>query len=289
LIDRAAKPDILAPGVGIESLSDPHSTLYARYADYLLSGTRATAYKPYLSLSGTSMAAPVVAGTVALMLEANPRLTPNAVKAILEYTAEARAGESPLAQGAGMVNALGAVRMAKFFGTPDQKLPAPVDTIENEKVEWSQQIQWGNDRVAGGVLLPGANAWAVGTTWGAEATSTGQPIVWGLKRDPSVSWSTNADESIVWSVNGADCIVWSVNTSIVWSVNDDDAIVWSVNKDDSIVWSVNTSIVWSVNDDDAIVWSVNTSIVWSVGTADQVRWPPPAEIDNRRRDVPARQ
>ena len=34
------------------------------------------------------MAAPVVAGTVALMLQANPKLTPNLVKAILEYTAQ---------------------------------------------------------------------------------------------------------------------------------------------------------------------------------------------------------
>ena len=89
-IDFAAKPDIVAPGVGIESLSDPHSTLYGRYPTYLLKGTTPVGYKPYLSLSGTSMATPVVAGTVALMLEANPKLTPNAVKAILQFTAESR-------------------------------------------------------------------------------------------------------------------------------------------------------------------------------------------------------
>ena len=37
------------------------------------------------------MAAPVVTGTVALMLQANPSLTPNAVKAILQYTAQSTA------------------------------------------------------------------------------------------------------------------------------------------------------------------------------------------------------
>ena len=40
-----------------------------------------------MSMTGTSMAAPVVSGTVALMLQANPKLTPNMVKAILQYTA----------------------------------------------------------------------------------------------------------------------------------------------------------------------------------------------------------
>ena len=33
------------------------------------------------------MATPFVSGTVALMLQANPNLTPNLVKAIIEYTA----------------------------------------------------------------------------------------------------------------------------------------------------------------------------------------------------------
>ena len=80
-IDRAAKPDLVAPGVGIESLSAPNSTLYNTRSAYLLPGTVPTSYPPYLSLSGTSMSAPVVAGTVALMLQANPSLTPNAVKA----------------------------------------------------------------------------------------------------------------------------------------------------------------------------------------------------------------
>ena len=61
------------------------------------------------------MAAPVVTGTIALMLEANPALTPNAVKAILEYTAEARDGYNHLTQGAGFLNARGAVELSRAF------------------------------------------------------------------------------------------------------------------------------------------------------------------------------
>ena len=147
----------MAPGIGIESLSAPGSTLYSRYSAYLLSGTVGTSYPPYLSLSGTSMATPVVAGTVALMLQANPALTPNAVKAILQYTAQVYAGYDALTEGAGFLNATGAITLARFFGQGGGEYPYDET--------WSRQIIWANHRVAGGRLMPSVNAWALSLAW----------------------------------------------------------------------------------------------------------------------------
>jgi len=278
-LDFAAKPDIVAPGVGIESLSDPRSTLYGLLKPYLLNGTVPVGYKPYLSLSGTSMATPVVAGTVALMLEANPKLTPNAVKAILQYTAQSNSGENVLSQGAGFLNAKGAVRLAKFFAAPQNGIGYMRDTIEGERIDWSRHIVWGNYLITGGMPLPGSNAWATNQTWGAIETQTGQPVVWGARQDDeNIVWSVDSDDNIVWSVNDDGNIVWSVDgdDNIVWSVDSDDNIVWSVDGDDNIVWSVSDdgNIVWSVDDDGNIVWSVNDdgNIVWSVSALQNVVW-----------------
>ena len=64
-IDGTPKPDLVAPGVGIESTADPASTLFAIQPRARVWGAAARSSQPYLRLSGTSMAAPVVAGTVA--------------------------------------------------------------------------------------------------------------------------------------------------------------------------------------------------------------------------------
>ena len=58
------------------------------------------------------MAAPIVAGTVALMLQANPSLAPADVKSILAATADLHPDADVRAQGAGFLDARAAVEMA---------------------------------------------------------------------------------------------------------------------------------------------------------------------------------
>ncbi|MGC4054849.1 MAG: S8 family peptidase [Paludibaculum sp.] len=78
--DLIVKPDIVAPGNLIMSLRTPGSTLDRTYPDSVVDGS-------YARLSGTSMAAPMVSGAAALMLQRTPGLSPDTVKARLMKTA----------------------------------------------------------------------------------------------------------------------------------------------------------------------------------------------------------
>ena len=83
--DHVVKPDIVAPGNLVVSTNSPGSTLEAEYPANDVAGNYSG--RDYFTLSGTSMAAPAVAGGVALMLQQNPNLTPDQVKARLMKTA----------------------------------------------------------------------------------------------------------------------------------------------------------------------------------------------------------
>jgi serine protease AprX len=63
----------------------------------------------YTQISGTSMATPFVAGTIALMLDADPTLTPDEIREILTSTATKMPGRADWEVGAGYVNAYAAV------------------------------------------------------------------------------------------------------------------------------------------------------------------------------------
>jgi serine protease AprX len=95
-LDMTLKPDIIAPGNQVISTLAPGSTLDTAYGgsnDIPASAYRWTALTPsnsilYFRLSGTSMAAPVVAGAVALMLDKDSTLSPDTIKARLMLSAD---------------------------------------------------------------------------------------------------------------------------------------------------------------------------------------------------------
>jgi serine protease AprX len=297
-IDYLAKPDLVAPGTGIVSLAAPGSTLYSTKAAYLLAGTRSTASTPYLSLTGTSMAAPVVAGTVALMVQANPSLTPNAVKAILQYTAQQYPQYNALTEGAGFLNSYSAVQLARYFRSH------PAGSRYPTSYAWSKQIIWGNQRLKGGVIMPNATAWALNIVWGTAFTAGGDNIVWGTScgTDQScdnIVWGTDvglSGDNIVWGTLAGldgDNIVWGTSRdgdNIVWGTLSGDNIVWGTLSGDNIVWGTLSAanIVWGTDCGGAdclgVVWGTardGDNIVW--GTAadgDNIVWGTAAKGDN---------
>ena len=248
-IDFTAKPDLVAPGVGIESLSNPASRLYVTDAAALLPGTQPTSYLPYLSLSGTSMSTPVVSGTTALMLQANPSLTPNSLKAILEYTAQPYAGYDPLTQGAGFLNAKGAVELAAYLKAP-AGVPFPATA------GWGERIIWGNQHIAAGPFNASAAAWSVNVTWGSAVTPGGRPITIGT-----------SSFNVVWGLlcGGGNCTVpWTVGSVGPTTTGEGDTVVWGTGtgEADTVVWGTTST------EGDTVVWGTNCTdpacdpVVW---------------------------
>ena len=102
-LDSLSKPDLVAPGRQIVSLR-----VIGSYLDNLLPDR--VVDTNYFRLSGTSMSAPVVSGSAALMLQKNPSLKPDQIKYILTHTTQP-VPLSPGANvtGAGLLNAYAAV------------------------------------------------------------------------------------------------------------------------------------------------------------------------------------
>ncbi len=132
--DPLYHPTITAPGVGIVSTRANNTILPP------LAATDDAAIDPawlpyYTTMSGTSMATPHVAGVVALMLQANPALTPDAVKQVLVDTATPMPQYAEYAAGAGYVNAYAATDRAQSVKRVKQHKTKSGSTIEVYVVE----------------------------------------------------------------------------------------------------------------------------------------------------------
>lgn len=129
----------------------------------------------YQHVDGTSFAAPIVTAIVAQMIEANPTLTPGAVKNILISTADRISNAPAIRQGYGVVNARRAVELAKnehhFLNTVGCRPP---------RVEDGHLVFVYHDDAAKSVSLAGDfNNW----------NEAGTPLM----RDQSGLWLTRID------------------------------------------------------------------------------------------------
>jgi subtilisin family serine protease len=115
LWDEYAKPDLVAPGNRLISLRVKDSYIDTEFPQNLIA---VASYAPdapegtepsYLMLSGSSTSAPVGAGVAALMLGEDPSLSPDDVKVRMMGTAKALPDAKPYQQGAGLIDAAGAL------------------------------------------------------------------------------------------------------------------------------------------------------------------------------------
>jgi len=190
--DNLAKPDLVAPGTRLISLERAESTIIKTVPQlHVVTKSDSNNKSRYMFMSGTSMSTGVVSGTVALMLHANPSLTPNMVKAALMYSAQRLNGANLFEQGAGQLNVAGAVRLAGAIrkdarwvkpGYPliyAGAMPTAETTISSERFAWSQGLIWNFGWLYGSsVLTTQQEAYAQGLIWNLYS-SGGSLSLWG--------------------------------------------------------------------------------------------------------------
>jgi serine protease AprX len=236
-IDHIAKPDLVAPGNQVISLYSQGLTLSKLYPGndipnslYQTNGNN-KASSTYFVLSGTSMAAPMVSGAAALMLQQNPALTPDQVKATLMQTAsktfpqfstytDPTTGLTYTDQydvftvGAGYLDIQAALQSTDVSTGYAR---SPVVTFDST----TQNVYFVNDNFA---VWGGSSDWSSFAVWGGSAFTSSQFAVWGGSNPyasfavwgGSSPWGSNTNNGF-FAVWGGSSIV-SNNTPVAETV-----------------------------------------------------------------------
>ncbi len=190
--------DLVAPGTSIVSLRDPGSYVDANHPEGRVVGD--TSGRLFRG-SGTSQAAAVVSGAVALLLQAYPNLTPDQVKAALVQSASPVLLTSPRYAGAGQLNVAGALSAARRLATPCTGLLCALtnpDVSQHFPVSTGQgslEAARGSSHLtdADGVPLAG-EVDIQGTPWNAKA--------WWARASTLSSWSGGNWLGVQWTGDG---------------------------------------------------------------------------------------
>ncbi|HEY1240027.1 MAG TPA: S8 family peptidase [Bryobacteraceae bacterium] len=212
LVDHIVKPDLVAPGNDIVSvLASPNATLPSQYPqtrvpnNYYVSGLALGNSTKYLKLSGTSMSTPVVAGAAALLIQQNPSITPDQVKARLMKTSnkllpmfssaisflfgKSYSNQSDIfTVGAGYLDVNAALTNTDLVQSAALSPTAYLDPVTGRVSMkrggsgiWgtTDAIVWGDTIVWGTSVLNGALSNGAAIVWGDSLFGSLDAIVWG--------------------------------------------------------------------------------------------------------------
>jgi serine protease AprX len=222
--DGVRNPDLVAPGVHVPSLRVPGSFIDQQY------GTSAGVTDRLLRGSGTSQAAAVVSGAVALVLQAHPSATPDQIKAALINTAQSLPSAQAQAQGNGMINIRSAIR--------SWSLPQATQSFTPSDGSGSLEVSRG----PGHVVLDGATLTGDNSIFGpldmaaltaAEENGTAwQDTQWG-----GANWADDSDPNSSWGGNDWAGTSWA-GTS--WATGNWDGTSWAGTSWAGTSWAGST-------------------------------------------------
>jgi serine protease AprX len=200
-LDGFAKPDLAAPGRYMVGPVPTSSTLVAEKPTSVVA-------PGYIQLSGTSFAAPVVAGAAAQILSAHPAWTPDLVKGALMVSARPAGGSAPLSTGVGIVDVAKAVALASA-PNPNAALNTFVGTDASGGKAFDA-ASWAN--------TASANASWANTSWSdaSWASASWSQVSWA-----SASWNSASWASASWASDSQSAASWASASwaSASWSDN----------------------------------------------------------------------
>jgi serine protease AprX len=237
------RPDFVAPGSHLQGLRVPGS-----YIDQ--TEPQGAIDERFFRGTGTSEAAAIVSGAVALVLGRYPRLDPDDVKAYLKSNAVQLPGQSPLSQGKGEID-LGAM-------LDDQPPRHKTQQHRDARGTGSLEVARGQDHLTrDGVVLSGEQ-----DIFGRPFDSAEMARLEGRAN----SWRGGRWNGSIWTGNGWDGNTWSgtVWAGSSWSGNSWSSGTWTGNSWSGNSWSGSS---WSGNSWSGSSWSGNSWSGWSWSSA----------------------
>jgi serine protease AprX len=204
-LDGFAKPELVAPGRYLESAMPANSTMARQHRERMVGPDQ-------MRLSGTSFAAPIVAGAAAQVLGAHPDWTPSQVKGALMLTAQ-QGSFTPLSAGVGELDALGAAQVTsppnpnaaleRFLVRDPNGGPVPIFDAASWATAAAADASWATASWA-------TASWAT-ASW---ATASWATASWATASWATGSWATAAGADASWATASWATASWATGTFV---------------------------------------------------------------------------